>query len=402
MLEISSKSTNEIEEEKKNSSFSILIVDDEADLRDTLSDILTQEGYKTKTVQTGKEAIDACQQETFDIALIDIRLPDMDGTDLLEILKEFEPTLIRIILTGYPSLENAVHSLNLGADGYIVKPFKPIRLLEQIKEQLGRRRKAKWESLLMKTGLSEYEAKIYLSLTLDGVTEAGKLSILSGVPRPKTYTTLRKLVQMGFVLEIPGEPQRFSVVTPSGSFNSFIQSWKKEISEQAVSLVELENTIAMMETFHKEKQDSKLSTLKREDVWSVQDREEVRRISGEILYRAKSAVYLLTTEAGLFLFIKNFGKVLDNLTEKGVQIRIKVPVESSNANFVRELKNEFKIENTQVPVPLCLLIVDENNLILTNLKTNDSKDSSEGTLAVFSQSETLVSLISGLTGFQNG
>jgi len=157
-----------------------------------------------------------------------------------------------------------------------------------------------------------------------------------------------------------------------------------------------------MEKFHKEKQDSKLSTLKREDVWSVQDREEVRRISGEILYRAKSAVYLLTTEAGLFLFIKNFGKVLDNLTEKGVQIRIKVPVESSNANFVRELKNEFKIENTQVPAPLCLLIVDENNLILTNLKTNDSKDSSEGTLAVFSQSETLVSLISGLTGFQNG
>jgi DNA-binding response OmpR family regulator len=399
MLEISSKSTNEIEEEKKNSSVNILIVDDEADLRDTLSDILTQEGYKTKTVQTGKEAVDACQKETFDVALIDIKLPDMDGTDLLEILKEFEPTLIRIILTGYPSLENAVQSLNLGADGYIVKPFKPVRLLEQIKEQLGRRRKAKWENLLMKTGLSEYEAKVYLSLTLDGASEAGKLSILSGVPRPKTYTTLRKLVQMGFALEIPGEPQRFSVVNPSGSFNSFIQGWKKEISEQAVSLVELENTIAMMDTINKKKQDSKLSTLKREEVWSVQDEEEIRRICGEILYKAKSTVYLLTTEAGLFLFIKNFGKVLDNLTENGVKVRIKVPIELSNKNFIRELRNEFEVENTQVPVPLSLLIVDENNLVLTNLRTNDSKNGPKRDFAIFSQSETLVSLISDLIGF---
>jgi sugar-specific transcriptional regulator TrmB/CheY-like chemotaxis protein len=399
MLEASNKHKNQIEEEKKENPYKILIVDDDVDIQDTLSDILKQEGFKTKTVETGKEAIDACQKEPFDVALIDIKLPDMDGTELLEMLKKLEPSLIRIIVTGYPSMENAVQSLNLGADGYVVKPFKPVRLLEQIKEQLGRRRKTQWENLLMKTGLSEYEAKVYLSLTLEGVSEAGKLSILSGVPRPKTYTSLKKLIQMGFVLEIPGEPQRFSALPPSGSLCNFVQSWKKELSEQAIALVELENTIAMLESIHQEKQDSNHSALKREEIWSVKEGEEIKRITREILSKAKCTVWLLTTETGLFQFYKKFGKVLDDLTDIGVRVRIKVPVESSNTGFVRELRNEFKVENTQVSVPLFLLIVDGNALILTNLKSGDSTESSEKDFALFSQSGTLTSFISNLMGF---
>ena len=141
MLEEPNEFKNELQGRNKEEPAKILIVDDEAGIRETLNDILIQEGYRTAIAQTGKEAVEACQMETFDVAIIDIRLPDMEGTSLLGILKKLDPNLVRIIITGYPSIENAVQSLNSGAEGYIVKPFKPQKLLDQIKEQLQRRQK---------------------------------------------------------------------------------------------------------------------------------------------------------------------------------------------------------------------------------------------------------------------
>jgi DNA-binding response OmpR family regulator len=377
----------------------ILIVDDEEGIREALRDILMQEGYKTETAQTGKEAIEACQKETFDVVIIDIKLPDMDGISLLDTLKKFDPNLVRIIITGYPSLENAVQSINSGADGYIVKPFKPLKLLEQIKERLERRQKDKWESLLRKTGLSSYEAKIYLSLTLEGTSEAGKLSMSSGVPRTKTYTALKKLVQIGLVLEIPGEPQRFSIATSSNTLRNFVQSWKNDLSEQATSLVELENAISTLVSIQEEKQNSKNVRMRKEEVWSIQESNEITRVTGEILSKAKASVCVVTTKMGLVMFYKNFGKVLDELAEKGVKIHIKVPVGPSNTSFVHELRYVYQVTNLQVPVPVFLLIVDENKLLMANLRTGDQKTSSDTAFGLFSQDGTLSSNIFTLLGF---
>ena len=390
---------NELEGKDREEPAKILIVDDEAGTRETLQDILMQEGYKTATAQTGKEAIEACQKETFDVAIIDIKLPDMDGTSLLDTLKKFDPNLVRIIITGYPSLENAVQSINSGADGYIVKPFKPQKLLEQIKERLERRQKEKWENLLRKTGLSSYEAKIYLSLTLDGASEAGKLSFSSGVPRTKTYTALKKLVQIGLVLEIPGETQRFSIAPSSNALSKFVQSWKNDLSEQATTLVELENAISTLGSIQEEKQNSKYVGMRKEEVWSIQEGNEITRVTGEILSKAKASVCVVTTEMGLVMFYKNFGKVLDELAEKGVEIHIKVPVGSSNTAFVHELRYVYQVNNLQVPVPIFLLIVDENKSLLANLRTDDQKAGSDKEFGLFSQDGTLSSYIFTLLGF---
>ena len=129
MLEIPNTNKKEAKEKNRDGNIKILVVDDEAGIRETLNDLLTQEGYKTKTAQTGKEAIAACQKESFDVALIELKLPDMNGTNLLDMLKKIDPILIKIMMTRYPSFENAVQSLNSGADGYIVKPYKTFRLL---------------------------------------------------------------------------------------------------------------------------------------------------------------------------------------------------------------------------------------------------------------------------------
>jgi DNA-binding response OmpR family regulator len=399
MLETSNKLQIELEEKVIAESAKILIVDDEAGIRETLQDILIQEGYITETVQTGKEALEACQKETFDVAIIDVKLPDMDGTSLLDTLKKFNPNLVRIIITGYPSLENAVQSINSGADGYIVKPFKPQKLLEQIKERLERRQKDKWERLLRKTGLSSYEAKIYLSLSFEGAAEAGKLSMSSGVPRTKTYTALKKLVQIGLVIEIPGETQRFSIFPASNALSNFVESWKNDLSEQATTLVELENAISKLRSIQEEKQTSKYLGMRKEEIWSIQEDTEITRVTGEILSKAKASVCVVTTEMGLVMFYRNFGKLLDELAEKGVEIHIKVPVGPSNTSFVHELRYVYQVTNFQVTVPIFLLIVDENKLLINNLRIGDQKTSSDVEFGVFSQDGTLSYSIFSLLGF---
>ena len=112
---------------------SILIVDDDAGVRKMLSSVLSDEGYIVEAVDNGKKAIRACEKSVFDVALIDIMLPDMKGTELLNKLKKKQPKMVRIIITGHPSLESAMKAVNEKADGYLLKPFEVTDLLALIK-----------------------------------------------------------------------------------------------------------------------------------------------------------------------------------------------------------------------------------------------------------------------------
>jgi len=119
-----------------NNKPSILIVDDDANIRETLNTILQQKGYNTDTARNGQEAIQKSKAKFFNLALLDIKLPDMEGTKLLTTMHENLPKMRKIMITGYPSLENAVEALNHGADAYIIKPVKPKELLALIEEKL--------------------------------------------------------------------------------------------------------------------------------------------------------------------------------------------------------------------------------------------------------------------------
>jgi len=120
----------------------ILIVEDDANIRETLSTLLQQKGYKTDTAKNGQEAIQKSKAKFFNLALIDIVLPDMEGTKLLTAMHENLPKMMKIMITGYPSLENAVKALNKGADAYIIKPVKPEKLLALVEEKLEEQRQA--------------------------------------------------------------------------------------------------------------------------------------------------------------------------------------------------------------------------------------------------------------------
>jgi len=114
----------------------IIIVDDDEGIRETLAAILQEEGYQVDTAESGKEAIEKTDAKFYNLALIDIRLPDIEGIDLLKQIKDTVPKVRKIIITGYPTLQNAVKAVNNGADAYVLKPFDMEKVLRIIGEQL--------------------------------------------------------------------------------------------------------------------------------------------------------------------------------------------------------------------------------------------------------------------------
>ncbi len=120
----------------------ILIVDDDSSIRKVLSAILEEKGYNVETVENGRKAIEKTKTKFYNLALIDIRLPDMEGTALLTEIKENLPKMVKIMITGYPSLQNAVEALNNGADAYIIKPIDIDKALSTIEEHLEKQQKA--------------------------------------------------------------------------------------------------------------------------------------------------------------------------------------------------------------------------------------------------------------------
>jgi DNA-binding NtrC family response regulator len=132
----------------------ILVIDDDSGVRDMLSSILEDDGYSVESIENGKQAINACEKLAYDAALVDINLPDIKGTELLHKLNQLQPKMVKIIVTGNPSYENAVKALYEKADGFITKPFDPQKLLDTIRKLIDEKRN---EYLLMLTELEKEE-----------------------------------------------------------------------------------------------------------------------------------------------------------------------------------------------------------------------------------------------------
>jgi DNA-binding NtrC family response regulator len=114
----------------------ILVIDDDENIRKVIKTILEDEGYVIETAETAKIGIEKSQKGFYNLALIDVRLPDMEGIELLSKLRETKPKMRKIIVTGYPTLQNAVAAVNKGADAYVMKPFDVEKILQTIKVQL--------------------------------------------------------------------------------------------------------------------------------------------------------------------------------------------------------------------------------------------------------------------------
>lgn len=242
--------------------YSILVVDDDDSIRDTLFAILRSNGYWATGASSAAEALDKTRTQSFDLFLIDIKLPDMEGTQLLAQFQKTNPDAIKVIITGQPSFENVTRALNIGADSYFTKPFEPQLMLETIKAKLQERERKEritgkkleeWVRLrISKTqsneynkfaeeaastfvvfGLSKTQAKIYLGLNALGVASASEVAALSKVRREEVYRTLPELEKRGLITSKIGSPKRFVATEPKTALKILvktkIEAMKKEV-----------------------------------------------------------------------------------------------------------------------------------------------------------------------------
>lgn len=137
-----------------NESVNILIIDDEESIRDSCTQVLKKAGYRAKAAKDGEEGLKAFKKEFFHVIFLDLKLPGIDGMEVLSRIKEENPETPVIIITGYASIESAVESMKRGAFDYLAKPFSPEELRFLTKKAL-ESRKIYFEKISLRKELEE-------------------------------------------------------------------------------------------------------------------------------------------------------------------------------------------------------------------------------------------------------
>ncbi|HEY3150432.1 MAG TPA: response regulator [Candidatus Binatia bacterium] len=170
----------------------ILVVDDERNIRNNLGMVLEAEGYKVDTASNGDDAIRRVKEGLYDIAFVDIQMPQMDGLELLRYLRGLRPKMPVVMLTAYGTVSRAVEAMKLGAVDFLEKPFDPKTISLLCQEILERQKigtSGTVDELLHLAELARErkaytEARVYL-----------KIAIQRDVTRPEPYYQLGELAE---------------------------------------------------------------------------------------------------------------------------------------------------------------------------------------------------------------
>ena len=160
----------------------ILVVDDERVIREILSDFLGLEGYVVRTVEDGVQALEELQKRSYNLVISDLKMPKMNGLDLIEKITELGIPVLTVIMTGFGTVETAIEAMKHGAYDYILKPFKVEEVIHIVKRGLDRQR-LQHENLRLKDALSIYKISeaIATSLSVEKVLDLVLDAVLDAV-----------------------------------------------------------------------------------------------------------------------------------------------------------------------------------------------------------------------------
>jgi len=192
-----------------------------------------------------------------------------------------------------------------------------------------------WPKIVSYAGLSDYEAKVYLCLVYSGSTGARRLSMLSNVPRSKVYDVVRRLVDLGLVVELPGAPKRFVAAPPSEAFGNLVNIARNRV-EDFGSTVELLTEINSAMT-----RGSGLEEIK---AWHLSEEDLIVDKFRYIIRNSSRTLTIFTNEEGLSLMFKFANKPLDDLNRGGVEVKIFTSADPSTNALARELSYLFEVK----------------------------------------------------------
>ena len=377
----------------------VLIVDDDEAICKTVSAILQSDGYETAIAMTAKEAIEKARNQFFDLALLDIRLPDMEGTQLLARLQEIVPETLKIMITGYPALKNAVEALNFGAASYIMKPVNPAELLKTIRSKLElkqqtekatREKLAKWiqyqarkarspgfqefleavSTELADFGLTKTQAKIYVTLLASGIASVSEIASLSKVRREEVYRTIPGMEKYGIVTRKLNSPRKFSVVKPEQAMQLLTRN-KLKVMKEEIDRLEYRQTdlTARIKAIELPIEQNNCSI----DVISASEHVVIKLV--EMTEVAKQKIDLVVTLGELKIAYANRSKRLRERLLRTVKMR--VLVEKCELDVLtREILQSSKLCNnpielrTMEKIPFNLMIVDDKEAMWGDLLVN--------------------------------
>ncbi len=244
------------------------------------------------------------------------------------------------------------------------------------------------QKVLHSIGLSEYEAKVYESLVLNGPSESRYLSMISGVPRTKIYHTLKKLIERHLVLELPTNPQQFVSKSPSNAFKQYLTRLTQKTSEEVITLVNSKDVFSLLEEVYNKQQ----KTTIHQNLWVIHGQHEILSKMRDLLSQTKIKITVITTEYGFLFFYRAFNKMLDKL--QNVDIHIKTPINTHNDSFIHELQYIYEIKHLAFDLPLLCLFIDNTTSLIVNLNSNKTSEIFQNNLALFSDSPALYDLFS--------
>jgi len=240
-----------------------------------------------------------------------------------------------------------------------------------------------WPKMVEYAGLSEYEAKVYLSLLTLGSAGARRLSLHCHVPRTKVYGTLKKLIDYGLVVEIPGAPKAFAPASPEDAFSAVLSTVKYKAVDFSTIVKTLTETheVVMSE-----------SSPKKKVVWYLNVDDDIMGKCHEIMSQSEKTVIVLTTADGLSLLFNSAPRLLDQLQEQGVEVRLYSPLDPKTNPLARELSYLFAVKKVEIAVPILFIDSDHTRFMLAKLGERTDEVPLES--AIFSDDSLLLALLS--------
>ena len=239
-----------------------------------------------------------------------------------------------------------------------------------------------WPKIVEYIGLSEYESKVYLSLINLGTAGARKLSLNCDVPRTKVYGTLKKLIDYGLVVEIPGTPKQFAPSHPGESFNTILNITKEKATD-------FDSIIKHLETIHEKHKEE--TGPKKKLVWFLEQELDIKGKCNEIIRQSEESLTIVTTDDGLEILFNAAHRLLDEMLENGVEIKLYSPLDPRVNPLARELSYIYQVKKVAVNTPIMFINSDNKRFILAKLAPRGTENPFES--AMFTEDIELLDLI---------